>query len=380
MAYLFLSFLTAFGITYLSIPVIINIANEKKLVDVPDERKIHDNPIPALGGVGIFAGFIIAALLFWTNQFRNNNPDFNLQYIAAACLIIFFLGLKDDILDISALKKFIGQLIAAWILVYKCRLQINSFYGVFGIYELPNTVSLLITYLTVVLIVNSFNLIDGVDGLSSCLALVSLIGFSIFFKNYGTKELGYSILAAALAGSLVAFLIFNFHPAKIFMGDTGSLLVGLINAMLLIKFLDVNAKSDYITSIWKLKGGVTVGLSFIFIPLIDTIRVFGWRIINGNSPFNPDRNHIHHILLDKGFSHKKVTIILTLAALVLIVIAYISNFFLVPTASILVLLFSGVVLFIIANYNKPKNLSTQINNEVTDDARIVNITRENSAV
>jgi UDP-GlcNAc:undecaprenyl-phosphate GlcNAc-1-phosphate transferase len=376
MSYMILSFLIAMGITFVSIPVIINIAHEKKLVDVPDDRKVHENPIPALGGVGIFAGFIIALLMVWPNQFRGLNPDYNLQYIAAACLIIFFVGLKDDIVVISPLKKFIGQLIAAWIIVYKCRLQINSFYGILGVYNLPNIISLFVTYLAIVLIINSFNLIDGVDGLSSSLALVSLIGFSIFFYNYGTLNLSYSILASSLAGALVAFLIYNFYPAKIFMGDTGSLLVGLLNAILLIKFLSISYPNHpEVNVVSKLKGGPIVGLSFIFIPLFDTFRVFTMRIFQGGSPFTPDRTHIHHILLDKGFNHKKVTLILTGAAIVIILITYLCNLFFISTATLIIVILLGLVLLYLSNFLPLQH--SNINNE-KEDSKIVKISRDAS--
>ncbi len=376
MSYIALSFLIAMVITFLSIPVIINIAHEKKLIDTNDDRKIHKNPTPALGGIGIFAGFIIAVLMVWPNQFRNTNPDYNLQYIAAACLIIFFVGLKDDLVIISPLKKFIGQLIAAWIIVYKCHLQINNFHGIFGVNELPNVVSLMITYLAIVLIINSFNLIDGVDGLSGSLALVSLIGFSIFFYIYGTANLSYSIVASSLAGAIVAFLIYNFHPAKIFMGDTGSLLLGLLNAILLIKFLALSIPNHpEVLATTKIKGGPLVGLSFIFIPLFDTFRVFGMRILNGGSPFTPDRNHIHHILLDKGYSHKKVTIILTCVAVAVIFVAYLCNYFLIPTVTLFVLIALGVLLFY-CSYKLP--VQVKYTETVSNDSKIVNISRDAS--
>jgi UDP-GlcNAc:undecaprenyl-phosphate/decaprenyl-phosphate GlcNAc-1-phosphate transferase len=358
MGYVIMSFLLAAIITYLAIPVIINIANEKKLYDVPDDnRKLHSNPIPSLGGMGIFAGFIVASLFMWPYRLKYSlESTINIEYLAAACLVIFFLGVKDDILEISPLKKFIGQLIAAWLIIYKCQLQISSFHGVFGIYNLPNAVSIVITYLAVVLIINAFNLIDGVDGLSGTLTLISLIGFATYFYSYGYNQYGYAYIAAALAGAVAAFLIYNFHPAKIFMGDTGSLLIGFVNAFLLIKLISLTNSNESAGGLsWQLKGGPIMALSLIFIPLIDSIRLFATRILKGTSPFNPDRNHIHHLLLDRGYSHKQVTLILATFTVLIIGVAYISNFYLIPTASLIILILCSIIGYLFV-YQMPKRI------------------------
>jgi len=301
----------AFSITYLSIPVIISVANNKKLYDVPDARKIHDTPIPSLGGLAIFAGFVMASITIISFA---QAPDF--QYFFAAFLVIFFLGLKDDILDISPIKKFIGQVLAAFLIIYKGNIQIQSMHGFMGIDQLPPVFSIFFTYLTIIVIINSFNLIDGVDGLASSLALMAVVIFGIYF--YEVDMQAYSILSFATAGALVAFLIFNFHPAKIFMGDTGSLLLGLINAILVIKFINVANSGVKI----PVPSAPAVGFSILMIPLLDTLRVFGIRIGHRRSPFSPDRNHIHHLLLDRGMSHSAVTLTLVGVNLIFIVLVY----------------------------------------------------------
>jgi len=301
----------AFSITYLSIPVIISVANNKKLYDVPDARKIHDTPIPSLGGLAIFAGFVMASITIISFA---QAPDF--QYFFAAFLVIFFLGLKDDILDISPIKKFIGQVLAAFLIIYKGNIQIQSMHGFMGIDQLPPVFSIFFTYLTIIVIINSFNLIDGVDGLASSLALMAVVIFGIYF--YEVDMQAYSILSFATAGALVAFLIFNFHPAKIFMGDTGSLLLGLINAILVIKFINVANSGVKI----PVQSAPAVGFSILMIPLLDTLRVFGIRIGHRRSPFSPDRNHIHHLLLDRGMSHSAVTLTLVGVNLIFIVLVY----------------------------------------------------------
>ena len=149
-----LSIAISFTITFLAIPVIITVAERKKLFDVPDERKIHQTPIPSLGGLGIYAGFILASLI--SIQF---DAVSEFQYFFAAAFVIFFLGLKDDILVISPIKKFIGQVLAAFLIIYKGGVQIKSMHGFLGIEgPLPEMFSLLLTYFTVIVIINSFNL------------------------------------------------------------------------------------------------------------------------------------------------------------------------------------------------------------------------------
>jgi UDP-GlcNAc:undecaprenyl-phosphate/decaprenyl-phosphate GlcNAc-1-phosphate transferase len=381
MGFAILAFGIAFLITFLAIPVIIRVAEEKKLVDVPDERKVHTKPIPSLGGIGIFAGFAVATLIVWPNHV--STPIY-LQYIMAACCVIFFLGMKDDIMDISPLKKFIGQLIAAWIVVYKCKLQITGFYGIFGVDTLPQVPSLVLTYVTIVLIINSFNLIDGVDGLSGSLGFCSAVVFSLYF--FETNHFGFSVLAAALAGAVGAFLIFNHHPAKIFMGDTGSLLLGLLNAVMVIKFIQVASNSDVgpmgtITTPaeYVFKNAPVLGIAILFVPLFDSLRVFSIRILHGRSPFSPDRNHIHHILLDKGLSHNHVTFFLFLANILFIAIAYLTAP-LGATASLGILVGTAALLFSAVYFGGSKKSKSKKNNNSRKNGkqgpRIINIVRD----
>jgi UDP-N-acetylmuramyl pentapeptide phosphotransferase/UDP-N-acetylglucosamine-1-phosphate transferase len=309
-----LSVAIAFTITFLAIPVIIFVAEGKKLYDVPDARKIHHTPIPSLGGLGIFAGFILSCLV----MIQLSSPHASeFQYFFAAAFVIFFLGLKDDILDISPIKKFIGQVLAAFLIIYKGGVQIQSMHGFFGLQELPPMFSLLFTYLTVIVIINSFNLIDGIDGLAGSLGLMACLAFGVYFSV--VEMLPYAILSFALAGSLAAFLIFNFQPAKIFMGDTGSLLLGLLHAILVIKFITVASTPGVAVPIG---AAPAVGFSVLIIPLMDTVRVFSIRISHRRSPFSPDRNHIHHLLLDRGMSHSAITLVLVAANLLFMALTY----------------------------------------------------------
>jgi UDP-GlcNAc:undecaprenyl-phosphate GlcNAc-1-phosphate transferase len=302
----------SFAITFLAIPVIITVAESKKLFDIPDERKVHRNPIPSLGGLGIFAGFMLACLIAIPYQIA---ADF--QYYFAAAFVIFFLGLKDDILVISPIKKFIGQVLATFLIIYKGNIQIKSMYGFLGIHELPEMFSLLLTYLTIIVIINSFNLIDGIDGLAGSLGLMASTIFGFYFLQVNMPA--YSVLAFSLAGSVAAFLIFNFQPAKIFMGDTGSLLLGLVNAILVVKFISV---ANLPETPYPVIASPAISVAILVIPLMDTLRVFAIRIFHRRSPFSPDRNHIHHLLLDRGYSHRFISLLLVSVNMLFILAAY----------------------------------------------------------
>jgi len=328
---IFMSVLLSFGITFLAIPVIIKVSEEKMLFDIPDSRKIHISPIPSLGGLGIFAGFVIASLL--TISF-SSAPEF--QFFIAASMVIFFLGIKDDILIISPLKKFIGQVLAAFLIIFKGGVQIKSMHGFLGVFELPEIFSLILTYFTVIVVINSFNLIDGVDGLAGMLGFMATSILGLYFLEINL--IPYAILSFAIAGSVAAFLIFNFQPAKIFMGDTGSLLIGLLSAILVIKFINVASLPSVRM---PLESSPAIGFALLMIPLLDTLRVFAIRIIvHRRSPFTPDRNHIHHLLLDKGFTHQKITLSLVLINLFFIAFAYFGR-----SLGSSVLIFSMVSLF-----------------------------------
>ena len=202
----------AFIITFLATPVILQVAEKKKLYDIPDERKVHTRLIASLGGVGIFAGFILASLLSIQGQF-----NFEFQYFFAAAIVIFFLGLKDDIMILSASKKFVGQIIAASILIHLGGIRLDSMYGLFGLEQLPEGFGLALSYLTIIIVMNSFNLIDGVDGLAASLGILSMLVFGAYF--FAVNMQAYALLSFSMAGSLIAFLLFNHHPARIFMGD-----------------------------------------------------------------------------------------------------------------------------------------------------------------
>lgn len=307
-----LSFITAFSLTFLAIPSIINVAIKKRLFDEPGERRAHTTSTPSLGGIGIFAGMIFSIIL-WTpfNYFGD------LQYILCAFIIIFLIGAKDDIDPMNPGRKFLGQLFAAGILVFKANVKLTSLYGIFGFYEIHPYVGAILSIFTILVIINAFNLIDGINGLSGSIGtLISVLLGSWFFL---IDRLEIAIVAFSLAGSLVAFLKYNVSPAKIFMGDTGSLLLGLVCSILTIQFIELH--QDLVASPYFIKSAPSVAIGILILPLFDTLRVFTMRAIRGRSPFQPDRNHIHHLLLDSGLTHMKATGILLIVNILFILVA-----------------------------------------------------------
>lgn len=369
---LIISLVLAFGITIYAIPVIIYVAESKKLFDIPDARKIHKKPIPALGGLGIFAGFMMALLV--TIPFHGSFISF--QYIVAACLVIFFVGIKDDIQIISPIKKFLGQMLAACILVFKGGFLITNMHGILGISELPETISYCLTLFTIVVIVNAFNLIDGVDGLAGSLGVLIMLCLGTYFTI--NKDIEYACLAFSMMGALLAFLIFNFQPARIFMGDTGSLMVGLIASVLIIHFV----RQAPTAPVMAFQSAPVIAFAVLFVPLFDTLRVFGIRILNRRSPFSPDRNHIHHILLDKGLSHRMVTFSLLFANIIIILISClgsIMNINLLLGSLMLMGIFTITLLSIAKNKARLHSVSFK-NATEAEDAKIRVMTFDGAAV
>ncbi len=361
----------AFIITFLAIPVILQVAEQKKLYDIPDERKLHTRLVASLGGVGIFGGFLLASLLSIQGYL---NPEF--QYFFAAALVIFFLGLKDDLMILSATKKFIGQIIAASILIHLGGIRLDSMHGLLGFNELPEAFGLALSYLTIIVVINSFNLIDGVDGLASSLGILTMTVFGIYF--FVIDYQAYALMAFALAGSLVAFMIFNHHPAKIFMGDSGSLLIGLVNAILVIKFINVSNEPFVAVQV---PSSVAIGFAVLIVPLLDTLRVFSIRIFNGRSPFTPDRNHVHHLLLDRGLGHTAVTFTCVTVNIGFIALAWLGrslgpNYLMLI---ILVLAFSGLGIIYYSNSRRSRMVVARQENGSTKlqtPSRVVTLTPE----
>lgn len=303
--------LISFFIAFVTMPLIIRVADAKQLLDMPGDRKVHFVPIPALGGIGLYLAISLCVL---TASDFSSAPE--LQYFSAGSLVIFFLGLKDDLHRISPLQKFAGQCLSVFIISFQGHYQLSSFHGFLGIESLPASFSTAFTYLTMLVIINAFNLIDGIDGLAGTLALVSTLFFGTVFAI--EMDYAHATLAFSTAAALLGFMIYNYSPARIFLGDTGSLLIGLINAVLAIRFINLETGSD---TVLQFPAAPALAFSALFVPLADTLRVILIRIYFGRSPFHPDVNHIHHMLLEKGFSHLQITGILGIVSMVILAFA-----------------------------------------------------------
>lgn len=286
-----LSFITAFIFTLITIPPIISLIKKYRLYDLPNARKEHSSPIPTMGGIAIIAGMMMSLIMWF--PFSNNMAQLSFFFSVA---VLFAMGIMDDLKDLSAKYKFVVQTgLAALIAISGIR--ITSFDGLFGIYELPLMAQYTFTFLAVVGITNAFNLIDGIDGLAGGLGFMSLVILGLFLTMNG--DANTALLAFTLAGGILAFLYFNFNPARIFMGDTGSLVLGFVVSVLCIRLMQVNA----VAINPALPNASTFVLGIVLIPVFDTVRVFATRIWKGKSPFVADKTHIHHLLTNQGFSH-----------------------------------------------------------------------------
>ena len=284
-------------ISIIAMPSIITVAKLLGLYDKPNKRKLHTTKIPRLGGIGIFVSFLLSIWFVIPDQ---SLP--NARFLYSALLLLFFSGLKDDIVMMSPINKLLIQLIASGLITIGQGIVIDHFHGIFGINEIPYFASIVLSIFTIIVITNSINLIDGVDGLAGGIGLIISLSFALWF-NY-TGQSGFALMAFALSGALLGFLLFNFNPAKIFMGDAGSLTVGFLLSIFAIKFISINSPISNFEN--KILSAPAIAVSIFIVPLYDTLRVFIIRCIKRKSPFAADRNHIHHVLLKIGLNHKMV--------------------------------------------------------------------------
>jgi UDP-GlcNAc:undecaprenyl-phosphate GlcNAc-1-phosphate transferase len=305
--------LTSFLMVIFSIPSILTIAKEKHLYDEPSERKRHATKTPRLGGLAIVVSFVFSVALW--GQFEVLRE---VQYLLAALLLLFFSGLKDDIIVIAPLKKLGAQIIAAGIVVLKTDLLISNFHGVLGIYELPQLLAYIISLFTLIVVCNAYNLIDGADGLAGTLGLVMCSSFGILFSI--NNDLEWALIAFTLAAALLGFLFFNFQPAKIFMGDAGSLSIGFLLGIFSIHFLEMNIQHLGYTERMNASPGMVIAI--LIVPLYDTLRVFILRAKQKKSPFHADHNHLHHQLMKLGLTHKQIALSLSIVNIAFIVLAW----------------------------------------------------------
>ncbi|MGZ4091054.1 MAG: MraY family glycosyltransferase [Bacteroidia bacterium] len=306
------------SITAIVMPSIIHVSNLLSLYDNADQdRKTHKAKISRLGGIGVFLGFFIGAIL--CNIIL---PNKILNFLFLAAILVLSLGLKDDLSGVNAKTKFIIQFIVAIILVEYGGLRISSHFLYQHDYQIPYLLSSSVSVIFIVLIVNTFNLIDGIDGLLGATGCVINLIFALFFGCVHNYQLAG--VCMAMAGALSGFLPFNMINAKIFIGDAGAMLVGLVISFEAIEFINysetlgVNLQGRYVNPYFILivLGG----------PIFDTLRVFLIRIVKLGSPFKADNNHMHHRLLTLGLTHFQTTSILVFINLLSIITFFLFQF------------------------------------------------------
>ena len=330
----------------ITIPLIINFCNKKKLYDEPNIRKIHKNSIPRLGGISFLPSMLLALLAataFYNSSLVDKQLQFKLWsvYFFVSLLLIYSVGIIDDLIGIGAKTKFAFQIVAA-ILLPLSGLYINNLYGFLGIYEIPYVLGAPLTVLIMVFIVNAINLIDGIDGLSASIAFIALTGFLYIFMQFNIMP--YSMLIASMMGVLVSFFYFNIwgNPQKhhkIFMGDSGSLTLGFILSFLTVKVMMKNPNVVQFSD-----TAVILAYSLLIVPSFDVLRVSLVRLMHKRPIFQADKNHIHHKLLRAGLSQGKalttiIALSLTFIAVNIILSLYTSLNVIVLTDCIIWLLF-----------------------------------------
>lgn len=315
----------------LILPSVIHIAQQNNLFDdhaIP--RKSHGYGIPRLGGIAFYLSNILVSLLI-----AKNGSGLPMYELYAASIILLIVGLKDDLSGVNCHTKLIMQAVVAFIITIPGDIRVANLHGIFNIYQMSYVPSIFISVLVIMFIINSFNLIDGIDGLAGTLGVIACCTFGFCFMM--NNQVGLTALAFSMAGSLIAFLAYNYSPARIFMGDAGSLFLGMTCAVFAIKFISINEAS----TIFNLQAAPAFAVAVLIIPVFDTCSVIIIRISNKKSPFRPDRNHIHHRLLLLGLTHLQTTILLAVVNIFFIVLALVLNW---ADCSLLLLLFTAILL------------------------------------
>ena len=324
------------------IPKIRYIVERRELADSPDQRSSHKISTPSMAGVSFFLTLIFAIIL--TNRWDLDNIGI---YLIGALTIIFALGLKDDLIVSTPKAKIGGEILAIFFLLFCNCIQVTSLEGFLGIYDIAPIFSYTLITVMILTIINSYNLIDGIDGLASTVGIVIFSIFGCIFLITGSHF--YFLICICLIAMQLAYLRYNLSSTqKIFMGDTGSLIIGFCIGFLSLKFLSIEASLLNDLS-FNPENKFFVIAAILYIPLFDTFRVIGVRLLNKKSPFSPDNNHIHHILIDSGLSHFKSSLFLGFLSLGLAILFIFLSLYFNSFEMFGVLIVSSVILVVIFN-------------------------------
>lgn len=347
--FVFAAFLLSIGAGWVIIPRIVMISKKKRLFDELSARKSHTGMVPRLGGASFFPTFLFAFTLTMGMRyilgFEVADDYFmdslcELMFLQAGSTVLFCVGMADDLTGVGYKGKFLAQTLSA-VLICCSGEGITSLDGLFGVYEIPYWLGVILTILIIVLLANAYNLIDGIDGLCSGLSLLALLTFGIWFIIHGIYV--YAMMAMAMGGVVLVFFFYNVlgKRLKVFMGDTGSLLLGYMIAFLGLKFYSLNVSGEF----FRINAAPAVFLGVVSIPVFDVVRVFCARMAAGLSPFYPDRRHIHHKLLRIGLTHLQSAMVI-----VLLQVGFILLNFLLRNVSINLLLAINILLGFMINY------------------------------
>ena len=301
--YSFLIGLISFFLGLIGMPVVVRIAKAKGFVVRPNKRMSHTGEVPNVGGLNICFSFMLTYLLFEFNQMSQS------QFFLIGLFAIMAVGFIDDVLILTPIAKILGETLAGIALIGFADIRLTHLHGIFGIEQIGIIPSYLLSLFVLLAIINAINLIDGVDGLASGLGMLYCIFFAIYFHLAG--EISWSILGICMVGALAVFFIYNVfgNREKIFMGDSGSLLLGYLLTAFVFHFCEINAYHE-VPEVLHMSAAPAVAICVLTVPIFDTIRVSLTRIKQHRSPFEPDKNHIHHLLLRTGLNHIQTTCVL----------------------------------------------------------------------
>lgn len=338
---IFLSMILAFGITYRSIPVIINVCNLKGLMAEKEKRSSHLYPTPTFGGIALFAATLISYHIW-----NFGDEGILMHRVIVGFIILFFLGIKDDLFALAPIKKIVSQVIAAGLVVIGSDLRITDFFGIFGIYEIPYALSVALTIFIFIALINAINLIDGIDGLAGGVGMIVTAFFGLWFLINGHFSL--ASLSLCLSSSLAGFLRYNFSKTnKIFMGDTGSLILGFVITTLAVKFIHYNVLHSFRPALFV--NAPVLAIVLLSVPIFDTIRVFAIRTMRGKSPFKADRIHMHHLVVDNGLNHMQASMTFYAYTIFATTLTYILRHYLTNTQLCLIIVVY-FILYLITGY------------------------------
>lgn len=315
-----LGFFASFFITYFTVPTIVKISKRKNLMDEPGLRSSHLRKIPNLGGIAIFYSIGICASIFAYELFDSY------KFLFASLIVLLYVGVMDDIVVMRAYKKLVAQVLVSSLMVLGSDVRIRSLFGLFGVYELNYFLSVIFSIITFIILINAFNLIDGIDGLAGSYSVICSLLFGVSYYRLGPYNYPLVVLSVVIIGSVLAFLYYNlsnYRTHKIFMGDTGSMVLGFLLAFTAVCFIDIfiDKKMPGVPR-YHLQSAPVVAVAILILPIIDTLNVILIRLANKKSPFEADKNHIHHKLLNLGFTHRRSTFYIMLYYLFVVGLAY----------------------------------------------------------